>query len=99
MTGPGAHEARARLEGIADTFLSVATPVQLALAELLALPTAPDAIRARTRKNLATLRERVAGTAITAPPVEGGWYAPIRLPATRTDEAWALSLLATLNYG
>ncbi len=94
VTGPGAHEALARLEGIADTFLSVATPVQLALAELLALPTAPDAIRARTRKNLATLRERVAGTAITAPPVEGGWYAPIRLPATRTDEAWALSLLA-----
>jgi aspartate/methionine/tyrosine aminotransferase len=24
---------------------------------------------------------------------EGGWYAPIRLPATRSSEAWALSLL------
>lgn len=93
VTGPGAHEALARLEPIADAFLSVAAPVQRALPELLALRAAPDAIRARARANLDTLRARVSGTALTAPRVEGGWYAPVRLPSTRTDEAWALALL------
>lgn len=87
-------EALARLELIADTFLSASTPVQRALPSLLASrATAADAIRTRTRANLAALRHALAGSTATVLPVEGGWYAVLRLPATRSDEEWALSLL------
>jgi aspartate/methionine/tyrosine aminotransferase len=88
------REAAARLELIADTFLSASTPVQRALPALLATrATAADAIRARTRTNLDALRAALDGSAATLLPVEGGWYAVLRLPATRTDEEWALSLV------
>ena len=33
--------------------------------------------------------------AVTLPTVDGGWYAPLRLPAVRSSEEWALSLLST----
>ncbi len=96
VEGPPAQvtEAMARLEVMADAFLSPSAPAQQALAGLLDA-TAPtrDAIAARTRANLDALREAIAGTALSAPRVDGGWYAPVRLPATRTDEAWALALL------
>jgi alanine-synthesizing transaminase len=88
-------EALARLSLVADTFLSTATPVQLALPELLATGnTMAAAIRARCAINLAHLR------AALAPPcpagvldVEGGWYATVRVPGTRSEEDWALALL------
>jgi hypothetical protein len=51
------------------------------------------AILERAGANLARLRAACEGTALTVPRVEGGWYAPVRLPATDTDEAWALALL------
>jgi aspartate/methionine/tyrosine aminotransferase len=86
--------AMARLEVIADAFLSVGTPVQNAAAELLASRgTTERAIKARTRANLDWLTEAVEGTALTLLDVEGGWYATLRLPRTRSEEAWALSLL------
>jgi alanine-synthesizing transaminase len=88
------REATARLELILDTFLSAGTPVQRALSTLLATrATAGDAIRARTRSNLDVLRTALHGSAATLLPVEGGWYAVLRLPATRTDEEWALALV------
>jgi aspartate/methionine/tyrosine aminotransferase len=88
------REAAARLELIADTFLSASTPVQRALPALLATrATAADAIRARTRTNLDALRAALDGSVATLLPVEGGWYAVLRLPATRTDEEWALALV------
>jgi aspartate/methionine/tyrosine aminotransferase len=89
-------EAIARLELIADSFLSVSAPVQHALPALLASGrTAEAAIRARARTNLARLCERQAraGRAATVLDCEGGWYATVRLPRTRTEEAWALRLL------
>jgi aspartate/methionine/tyrosine aminotransferase len=87
-------EALARLELIADTFLSASTPVQRALPALLASrATAADAIRSRTRANLDALRSSLLGSAATLLPVEGGWYAVLRLPATRSDEEWALRLV------
>lgn len=96
VRGPSvvADEALARLEIIADAFLSVATPVQLALPAILSRH-APvtDAIRARLRTNLGALRALVAGTPVDLLDLEGGWYATLRLPATRDDEAWALGLL------
>ena len=81
------------LELIADNFLSVATPVQVALPEILALaPRIREAIAARTRANLETAR-RLAGGAAQLLPVEGGWSAVIRMPRTMTDEEFALDAL------
>ena len=95
VSGPGKREALDALELIADNFLSVATPVQVALPELLRLaPRIRDAISARTRANLATLRrafESVPSTRVL--PVEGGWSAVIRVPRTQSDEELALALL------
>jgi alanine-synthesizing transaminase len=83
-----------RLELIADTFLSASTPVQRALPDLLATrAVAADAIRERTRTNLSTLRDALADSSATLLPAEGGWYAVLRLPATKSDEEWALALL------
>jgi aspartate/methionine/tyrosine aminotransferase len=86
--------ALARLELILDAFLSASTPVQRALPELLSSrAVAADAIRARLAANLAVLSRRLAGTPASLLPVEGGWYAVLRLPATASDEDWALRLL------
>jgi alanine-synthesizing transaminase len=86
--------ALARLEIIADAFLSVGAPVQHALPSLLA-SRAPvtAAIVSRTRDNLAFLRGAVEGKAVSVLQVEGGWYATLRLPRTRSEEQWALTLL------
>ena len=91
---PLVDEALARLELVLDAFLSPSTPVQRALPELLATRgVARDAILERVRQNLAVLARKCAGSAVTQLPVEGGWYAVVRVPATATDEAWALRLL------
>ncbi|MEO8797127.1 MAG: pyridoxal phosphate-dependent aminotransferase, partial [Polyangiaceae bacterium] len=96
--GPKARvdEAMARLELIADTFLSVGAPVQHALPALLAVGAlTADAIRSRTRANLATLDRAIdSGSPITRLRVDGGWYATLRLPRTKTEEEWVLELLA-----
>ena len=61
-------EAMARLEIIADTYLSAGTPVQLALPSLLELrPSIEGQILARVKENLATLPRSLK--------VEAGWYA------------------------
>ncbi|HEX4445857.1 MAG TPA: pyridoxal phosphate-dependent aminotransferase [Polyangiaceae bacterium] len=92
--GIAAHEALDRLEVIADAFLSVGTPVQHALPALLASrATAEGAILARARANLAWLVSMLAGSAVSLLDVEGGWYATLRLPRTRGEEAWALTFL------
>ncbi len=86
--------ALARLEVIADAFLSVGTPVQQALPSLLASRGVIERrIRERARANLASLAAEIAGSAVSLLDVEGGWYATLRLPRTRTEEEWALALL------
>jgi aspartate/methionine/tyrosine aminotransferase len=98
-TAVGGEKARveaalARLEVVADAFLSVGAPVQHALPALLASrATAEDAIRDRTTRNLAWLEAAVAGSAVSLLDVEGGWYATLRLPRTRDEQAWALAFL------
>jgi aspartate/methionine/tyrosine aminotransferase len=68
--------ALARLEIIADTYLSVGTPVQCALASLLALRAGvQNQIRKRTRANLEFLRD----SPLRVLDVEGGWYAVVSL--------------------
>lgn len=87
-------EARARLELIADSFLSVSAPVQHALPELLdAARVTRAAISERARDNLAVLHRSLAGSPANVLHVEGGWYAVVRLPATRSEEDWVLGLL------
>jgi aspartate/methionine/tyrosine aminotransferase len=89
------REAIAALELIADNFLSVATPVQAALPDLLRLGAQiRKSIRARTRASLQALREALEGKphAQLLEP-EGGWTAVVRVPATSTDEDFALDAL------
>jgi hypothetical protein len=92
--GPRSEEALDALELIADTYLSVSTPVQVALPRLLALSSGiTEQIRQRTALNLARLREAVHGSAATLLRTEGGWYAVLQVPRTRSEEEWALRLL------
>jgi hypothetical protein len=97
VSGPDAivGDAIARLEIIADTFLSVSTPVQLAAATLLREGrVVRDAIRARVRQNLETLvREAARWPAVAVRAPEGGWSAAIDVPAFETEEALVLRLL------
>jgi aspartate/methionine/tyrosine aminotransferase len=87
-------EALSRLELIADSYLSVGAPVQLALPELLRARASSEAhILDRLRANLGVLEHAVKDTPISVLPVEGGWYAVARLPRTQSEEAWALGLL------
>lgn len=88
-------EATARLELIADAWLSVGTPVQVAAPELLAAAAVTrEAIRERVVGNLRWLRAQMGPESpVTVPPVEGGWYLPLRVPATRSDDQWAELLL------
>ncbi len=85
-----------RLELLGDSFLSAGTPVQVALPALLASRNlAADAIRARIRSNLATARATIGpDSAATVLNVEGGWYATLRVPEIKHDEAWAIELVS-----
>jgi aspartate/methionine/tyrosine aminotransferase len=88
-----ATEAMARLEVIADTYLSVNTPAQWALPELLAAGRdVRDAIRARTTANLRWLESKARDVAWELLPADGGWYAVLRVPRTHTEEEWCLLL-------
>jgi alanine-synthesizing transaminase len=83
-----------RLEWIADTYLSVGTPVQCAAAHLLAAgKTVREQIRRRTLENLEFARGAVAGTGATALTVEGGWYLTLQVPALQSEEEWIVKLL------
>ncbi len=88
-------EAALRLEHIADSYLSVGAPVQVAAPELLRLaPGIRRSISERTVRNLDAMRKAVASApAATLSIPEGGWYAAFRLPAVCSSEEWALSLL------
>jgi alanine-synthesizing transaminase len=86
--------ALARLEVIADAFLSVGTPVQHALPALLSSrAVAEGALRARLRSNLAAVAAETKNSPVSVLDVEGGWYATLRLPTTRSEEAWVLAFL------
>jgi alanine-synthesizing transaminase len=88
-------QALARLEIIADTFLSMNTPVQWAIPVFLKQRRGfQKQLMARVRKNLWQLdRQLSAQSACSRLEVEGGWYAVLRVPATRSDEDLAIELL------
>lgn len=90
------EEALARLEVMADTFLSVNTPVQVALPRFFELRSQIQrAIHERLRINRAYLiQETKRGTAPWKElPVQGGWYTILNLPRTQSEEEWVLKLL------
>jgi len=98
---PLVGEALERLELIADSFLSVATPVQLALPSLLAggNPVAA-AIRARCQHNLSCLGEILAHhPTISLHPPAGGWSAVLRIPSVIAEEELVVELLRRDGVG
>jgi aspartate/methionine/tyrosine aminotransferase len=98
--GPAGPRAAAqeRLEWIADTYLSVGTPVQCAAAKLLgAGEEVQRRICERTAANLCRARAALAGSAVNILAVEGGWYITVQAPRVRSEEEWVLELLAREN--
>jgi aspartate/methionine/tyrosine aminotransferase len=96
VQGPDAQVAEAldRLAFISDTYLSVSTPVQLALPRLLDRGGAVRAqILDRVRRNYAALRDIVAHPGASVLAADGGWSGVLRVPATRSEESLALDLL------
>jgi alanine-synthesizing transaminase len=98
-TGPQAlkQQAVARLEMLADTYLSMNTPMQLALPVLLELRQKfQQQCMERTRNNLAQLNKLLSTQKLcTRLDLEGGWYAILKVPVTGSDEELALELLNT----
>ena len=93
------REAGARLEIIADTFLSMNAPVQLATPVLLdQRKKVQPVLLDRLRVNLAELdRQLVNHLSCTRLLVEGGWYVVLRVPVLGTDEDLAVHLLREAN--
>jgi alanine-synthesizing transaminase len=96
-SGPAAQlqPALSRLEIIADTYLSVNAPIQLAAPALLdQRKQIQPQLLDRVRANLAELDCQLARQkACQRLAVEGGWYAVLRIPATQSDEDLAIDLL------
>ena len=92
---PQASEALRRLELIADTYLSVNTPAQSSLPELLARrEEIQKMVLDRLTRNRAYLMQETGGPgACRCLPVEGGWYAILEVPRIVSDEQWALDFL------
>lgn len=97
LAGPEEEKKRLRegLEWIADLFLSVGTPVQLALPDLLENRLAfQRQVHERIRGNRVRLDAAIARRpAMSVLRAEGGWVAVLRVPRTRSEEDWALELL------
>jgi alanine-synthesizing transaminase len=97
ISGPAnmTREAISRLEILNDTFLSVNTPVQVALPEILdAGKDVSLSILNRVRGNYTILKNLFQeGSPCSLLHCDGGWSAILQLPRTKSDEVWALELL------
>jgi aspartate/methionine/tyrosine aminotransferase len=97
VTGPKeiSQKAMSRFEIITDTFLSVNTPIQVALSEILKNRMfIQNQILKRLNENQKFLRNLIKNfPACEYLESEGGWYAILKMPRTKTDEEWALELL------
>lgn len=83
------------LELIADTFLSVGTPVQVAAPKVFSRGAlVRSAIHRRIQRNLAHARQVASDYPwCDVLRVEGGWSAVVRVPAVATEEQLVLTLL------
>lgn len=93
------QDALARLEVIADTYLSMNAPIQLAVREMLEeRSTLQPQLLERVRVNLAELDRQLSKQKLCHRlEVEGGWYAILRVPARGSDEELAIALLEQTN--
>ena len=96
-SGPGQQltAAMERLEVIADTYLSVSTPIQLAAPALLeSRKNIQPLLLDRLRSNLEQMDRQLARQKTCSRlQTEGGWYAVLRVPVTQSDEDLAIELL------
>lgn len=92
---PRKPEALARLEVIADTYLSMNAPIQWAMPVLLKQREVfQSQVLARVRENLSELDKQLAvQKSCSRLEVEGGWNAVIRVPVKAADEDLAIELL------
>lgn len=97
VSGPPTEvdQAMQRLDVIADTYLSLNAPVQLAAPVLLdQRKTIQPQLMRRVRATLAELdRQLAAQRSCARLEIQGGWYAVLRIPVTRSDEDFAIELL------
>jgi aspartate/methionine/tyrosine aminotransferase len=97
VAGPPDEAAHAleRLELVADTYLSVGTPVQLAAGALLQTRHVfQRRLRERVEANRRALsRARAADESWDILPSEGGWSTVLTVPRTRSEDEWTLALL------
>jgi alanine-synthesizing transaminase len=95
--GPAREQAFQRLELIADTYLSVGSPVQWAVPVLLSLRTRlQHQILERVRANRAFLLSQIGPRSPwRLLETEGGWYTILEAPRIQSEEEWVLSLLAS----
>jgi alanine-synthesizing transaminase len=84
-----------RLEVIADTYLSMNAPIQLAAPMLLAQrKNIQPLLMDRVRLNLQEFDRQLEGQKTCRRlEVDGGWYAVLRVPATQSDEDLAIEIL------
>jgi aspartate/methionine/tyrosine aminotransferase len=87
--------AMGRLEVIADTYLSMNAPIQWALPVLLEQrKSIQGQLLARVRANLTEMDRQLAQQkACQRLELEGGWYAVLRVPVTRSDEELSIELV------
>jgi len=97
VSGPEALTAPAldRVEVIADTYLSMNAPTQLAAPALFEQRHSfQRQLMARIHANLAELDTQLSRQSLCERfVVDGGWYATLRVPITRSDEELAIALL------
>jgi alanine-synthesizing transaminase len=90
IQGPEAivSDCKARLELIADTYLSVNTPVQVALEDLLAFaPSIQNQIKTRLLCNRKQLETVLSGLhTVKIWPSQGGWYALVEVLLEGVEE-------------
>ncbi len=89
------HVAQEYLDFIADTYLSVSTPIQHAAPHWLKLqPLLQSPISDRVKANLAFLQKQLANQPhCRLLRAEGGWYAVIELAYLESEEELVLTLL------
>jgi hypothetical protein len=96
VSGPPSEIAIAgrNLELLLDTYLSVGTPVQIVLPELLKIGKGiQEQLLRRIRLNADTLRRLFHNSSATCLHFEAGWSAIVRLPHIFNEEEWATRFL------
>lgn len=91
---PDVDESLKRLEMIADTFLSVNTPVQNALGLwLTARKEIQTEVLDRLRRNHGMIKDFASQHGLSFFVSRGGWYAVLKFPSVIDEEKWILELL------